>query len=159
MAADGDGYVSTIGADGAEIAEKWVAGLNAPRGLAVVAGKLYTSDLTALVEIDIATAAVTNRFPAPGSVLLNDVTAAPDGRIFVSDTFGNSVWVLEGGAMSIFAQDPALMGANGLTVIGNALVVANLGDASQGFDKIKPGWVVSIGPKARRPQTLVRMVF
>ena len=144
MAADGDGYISTIGADGVVIAEKWLAGLNAPKGMAAAGGKLYTADLTELVEIDTATGAVTNRYPAAGSVLLNDVTAAPDGRIFVSDTFGNSVWVLENGAMSIFAQDPALMGANGVTVIGNALVVANLGDASQGFDKIKPGWVVSI---------------
>lgn len=144
MAADGDGYISTIGADGAVKAEKWVTGLNAPKGMAAVAGKLYTADLTDLVEIDTATGAIANRYPAAGAVLLNDVTAAPDGRIFVSDTFGNSVWVLEGGAMSIFAQGPELTGANGLTVVGNALVVANLGDASQGFDKIKPGWVVSI---------------
>jgi hypothetical protein len=149
MAADGDGYISTIGADGVVMAEKWVAGLNAPKGMAAVGGKLYTSDLTDLVEIDTATGAITNRYPAAGAVFLNDVTAAPDGRIFVSDTFGNSVWVLENGAMSMFAQDPALMGANGLTVIGNALVVANLGDASAGFDKIKPGWVVSIDLTSR----------
>lgn len=149
MAADGDGYISTIGADGVVKAEKWVTGLNAPKGMAAVGGKLYTADLTELVEIDTATGAITNRYPAAGAVFLNDVTAAPDGRIFVSDTFGNSVWVLENGAMSIFAQDPALMGANGVTVIGNALVVANLGDASQGFDKIKPGWVVSVDLTSR----------
>lgn len=144
MAADGDGYISTIGADGAVKTDKWVTGLNAPKGMAAVGGKLYTADLTDLVEIDTATGAIANRYPAAGAVFLNDVTAAPDGRIFVSDTFGNSVWVLENGAMSLFAQDPALTGANGLTVVGNALIVANLGDASQGFDKIKPGWVVSI---------------
>jgi len=144
MAADGDGYISTLGADGQMIAEKWATGLNAPKGMAAVGGRLYTADLTDLVEIDTATGAVTNRYPAQGAVFLNDVTAAPDGRIFVSDTFGNSVWVFDGTAMSLFAQDPALMGANGLTVIGNALVVANLGDVSQGFDKITPGWVVQI---------------
>lgn len=144
MAKDGDGYIATMGTDGAIKTDKWVTGLDAPKGMAIVAGKLYTADVDQLVEIDIASATVTNRYPAPGSVLLNDVMAAPDGRIFVSDTFGNSVWVLEGGAMAIFAQDPMLMGANGLTVIGNALIVANLGDASQGFDKIKPGSVVSI---------------
>jgi sugar lactone lactonase YvrE len=144
MAADGDGYISTLGADGKVIADKWATGMNAPKGLAAVGGKLYTADLTDLVEIDTATGAITNRYPAAGAVFLNDVVAAPDGRIFVSDTFGNSVWVLENGAMSLFAQDPMLLGANGLTVIGNALIVADLGDASQGFDKIKPGMVVSI---------------
>ncbi len=144
MAADGDGYISTIGADGKMIAEKWATGLNAPKGMAAVGGKLYTADLTDLVEIDTATGAVTNRFPAQGAVFLNDVTAAPDGRLFISDTFASSVWVFDGSAMSLFVQDPALMGANGLTVIGNALVVANLGDISQGFEKITPGWVVQI---------------
>lgn len=144
MAADGDGYISTMGADGAVIAEKWATGLNAPKGMAAVNGKLYTADLTELVEVDTATGAVLNRYPAQGAVFLNDVTAAPDGRIFVSDTFANAIWVFENGAMSLFLQDPALMGANGLTVMGDKLVVANLGDVSQGFDKLKPGWVVAV---------------
>lgn len=144
MAKDGDGYIATLGTDGAIKTDKWVTGLDAPKGMAVLGGKLYIADIDQLVEIDIATAAITNRYPAAGAVLLNDVVAAPDGRIFVSDTFGSSVWVLEGGTMTMFAQDPALMGANGLAIAGNALVVANLGDVSQGFEKITPGYVVSV---------------
>ena len=144
MAKDGDGYIGTLGADGVIKTDKWVTGLDAPKGMAIQGGKLFTADIDQLVEIDIASGQVTNRYPAAGAVLLNDIIAAPDGRVFVSDTFGNSVWVLEGGAMAIFAQDPMLMGANGLTLDGNALIVANLGDVSQGFDKIKPGMVVSV---------------
>ncbi len=144
MAKDGDGYIATLGTDGVIKTDKWVIGLDAPKGMAIVGGKLYAADIDQLVEIDIATAAITNRYPAAGSVLLNDVIAAPDGRIFVSDTFASSVWVLEGGAMSIFAQDQMLMGANGLTIVGNALIVANLGDVSQGFENIKPGYVVAV---------------
>lgn len=83
------------------------------QGNGVVGGKLYTSDIDQLVEINIASGAVSNRYPAKG-------------------------------AMSILAQDPMLMGVNGLTLAGNMLIVADLGDASQGFDKIKPGYVVRI---------------
>lgn len=144
MAADGDGYIATMDASGTLIAEKWATGLNAPKGMAVVGGKLYTADLTELVEIDTATGKVTNRYPATGAVFLNDVAAAPDGRLFISDTFASSVWVFDGSAMSLLVQDPALMGANGLTVIGDALVVANLGDISKGFENITPGWVVQV---------------
>lgn len=144
MAKDGDGYIGTLGADGVIRTDKWVTGLDAPKGMAIQGAKLFTADIDHLVEIDIASGQITNRYPAAGSVLLNDVIAAPDGRIFVSDTFGNSVWVLEAGAMAIFAQDPMLMGANGLSLDGNALIVANLGDISQGFEKIKPGYVVSV---------------
>lgn len=144
MAKDGDGYINTLGTDGAILTDKWVTGLDAPKGMALQGGKIFTADIDQLVEIDIASGQITNRYPAPGSVLLNDVVAAPDGRIFVSDTFGNSVWVLEAGAMAIFAQDPMLMGANGLSLDGNSLIVANLGDVSQGFENIKPGYVVAL---------------
>jgi hypothetical protein len=144
MAKDGDGYINTLGTDGAILTDKWVTGLDAPKGMAIQGGKIFTADIDQLIEIDIASGQITNRYPAPGSVLLNDVIAAPDGRIFVSDTFGNSVWVLEAGAMAIFAQDPMLMGANGLSLDGNSLIVANLGDVSQGFENIKPGYVVAL---------------
>lgn len=144
MGKDGDGYISTLGTDGTIQTDKWVTGLDAPKGMALQGGKMFTADIDQLVEIDIASGQITNRYPAAGSVLLNDVVAAPDGRVFVSDTFGNSVWVLEGGAMAIFVQDPLLMGANGLSVDGNSLVVANLGDVSQGFENVKPGYVVAV---------------
>ena len=144
MAKDADGYIGKLGADGVIKADKWVTGLDAPKGMAIMRGKLFTADIDQLVEIDIASGQITNRYPAAGAVLLNDVIAAPDGRVFVSDTFANSVWVLETGAMGILAQDPMLMGPNGLTLDGNSLIVANLGDVSQGFDKIKPGYVVAV---------------
>ena len=144
MKHDGDGYIAIMDADGKIKTDKWVTGLDAPKGMATVGGKLYTADIDKLVEIDIAAGKVSNSYPVKGAVLLNDVTAGPDGKVYVSDTFTNSVWVLDGGAMSLLAQDKLLMGANGLTIIGNNLIVADLGDASQGFDKIKPGYVVSI---------------
>ena len=144
MAKDADGYITTMGADGVIRSDKWVTGLDAPKGMALLGGKLFTADIDQLVEIDIPSGQISNRYPAAGAILLNDVVAAPDGRVFVSDTFGNSVWVLEAGAMAIFAQNPMLMGANGLSVAGNSLIVANLGDVSQGFDKIKPGYVVAL---------------
>lgn len=89
MAREGDGYIGTLGADGAIKTDKWVTGLDAPKGMAVVGGKLYAADVGQLVEIEIASASATNRYPAEGSVLLNDVFDAPGIRIFVSDTLTN----------------------------------------------------------------------
>jgi hypothetical protein len=37
-----------------------------------------------------------------------------------------------------------LIGPNGLIILGSDLIVAELGDASQGFDKLKPGNVKKI---------------
>jgi DNA-binding beta-propeller fold protein YncE len=144
MKKDGDGYIAIMNRDGQITTQKWVTGLDAPKGVDVVNGKLYTADIDQLVEIDMASATITNRYPVAGAVLLNDVFAAPDGRVFVSDTFTNSIHLLENGKVGLWLSDPALMGVNGLTMIGDKLIAADLGDASQGFDKVKPGLVVSI---------------
>lgn len=144
MAKDGDGTIAVIGADGAMVTAGWATGLDAPKGMAAFGGKLYSADIDQIVEIDIASGAVLNRHPVPGAVMLNDVAAAPDGRIFVSDTMTNTEHLFQDGAMTVFASGPVLMGVNGLTVVDGALIAAVLGDLSAGFDKIKPGPVVSI---------------
>ena len=144
MAKDGDGAIALIGSDGTLTKADWVTGLDAPKGMAASGGKLYSADIDQIVEIDIATGAVLNRYPVTGAVLLNDVAAAPDGRIFISDTMTNTVHLLKDGAVTTFASGPMLMGVNGLTVSDGALIAADLGDLSAGFDKIKPGPVVSI---------------
>ena len=144
MTKDGDGFISIITADGRMDKLDWVTGLNAPKGIDFVGGKLFVADIDELVEIDTASGQVTNRYKAEGAQFLNDVAAGPDGRVYVSDTFGAAVFVLADGAMSLLAQDPMLMGANGLLVEGGFLVVANLGDLSAGFENIKPGPVVKI---------------
>ena len=65
---DGTGYISKIGLDGAVIEKKWVDNLNAPKGLTISNDKLYIADVDELVEVDIATAKVTNKYTGYGSV-------------------------------------------------------------------------------------------
>ena len=59
---DGTGYISKIGLDGTIIEKKWVDNLNAPKGLTISKEKLYIADVDELVEVDIATAKVTNKY-------------------------------------------------------------------------------------------------
>src|SRR5688572_2247980 len=50
---DGNGFISKVSlADGKVIALEWAKGLDAPKGLALAGGKLYTADIDKLVEID-----------------------------------------------------------------------------------------------------------
>ena len=144
MKKDGDGFISTITADGKIANLNWVTGLDSPKGMDVVGGKLYAADVDQLVEIDTASGKITNRFPAEGAKLLNDVVSAPDGKVYVSDTLTASVYVLDQGKLSLFVQDPMLMGANGLMIDGGSLLVADLGDISKGFANMTPGPVVKV---------------
>jgi sugar lactone lactonase YvrE len=143
-AKDGNGFISKIDQTGKVTALKWVTGLDAPKGTEVAGGKLYVTDLTQLVEIDIAAGRIAGRYPAAGAVFLNDVAVAPDGRVFVSDTFGAAIYVLAAGKLEVFVKDAKLRGPNGLVFLDGKLLVAELGDVSQGFANMTPGNIKQI---------------
>ena len=92
---DGQGFISKVSpVNGTIIELNWVTGLNAPKGMAISSdsSKLYVSDITDLVEIDIANGKIINRYNAPGSAFLNDVVSDGQGNIYVSDTGTNTIY-------------------------------------------------------------------
>lgn len=120
--ADGEGGIALLNTDGSMRDHNWLRGLNAPKGLAQYQGKLYVADLTELVIIDIATAKVTAKIPAPDAVFLNDVTVDKHGVVYISDTRKNRVYKYTAGNISIWLED--IIAANGLKSIGSDLYIA-----------------------------------
>jgi DNA-binding beta-propeller fold protein YncE len=128
----------------------WVTGLNAPKGIAVSndGTKLYVSDITDLVEIDIASGKIVKRFNAQGSAFLNDVVGDNQGNIYVSDTGTNTIYKLDtnfgnstsSSSLQAWLQSPQLNGPNGLLVDNNQnkLIVVSLGPLS------KPGGGIEV---------------
>ena len=62
MQKDGNGFISKLKPDGTFIAREWVKGLNAPTGLALHDRTLYVADVDELVEINIASGEIANRY-------------------------------------------------------------------------------------------------
>jgi len=94
---DQNGFISKVSPSNGSIIElNWVTGLNAPKGIAISNNnsRLYVSDITDLVEIDIGTGKIIKRFNAPGSAFLNDVVSDNQGNIYVSDTVTNTIYKL-----------------------------------------------------------------
>ena len=137
---DQNGFISKVSpANGSIIELNWVTGLNAPKGIALSNNnnKLFVSDLTDLVEIDINTGKIIKRFNAPGSAFLNDVVSDKQGNIYVSDTITNTIYKLDGNnitsTLQPWLQSAQLNGPNGLHVdeSKNKLIVASLGKFSK----------------------------
>jgi len=141
---DGNGYIARLGTDGTILEKEWVKGLNAPKGLAVANGKLYTADIDTLVEIDIATATISNRYQVTDAKFLNDVAAAPNGDIYVSDMTMNRIHLLRDGKFTIWLETPDLLNPNGLLVQGNNLIVGAWGVMTDGFNTKVPGHLLKI---------------
>ena len=143
-AKDGNGFISKVTPAGKVLAMEWVTGLDAPKGLAKVGGKLYVSDIDALAEIDIASGKVVKRHDAKDAKFLNDVAADGAGNIYVSDMATNTIWRLSGGTFEVFLQDAKLEGPNGLLVEGDTLLVAAWGQMTDGFATKVPGHLKAV---------------
>jgi hypothetical protein len=140
---DQKGFISKVSPSNGSIIElNWITGLNAPKGIAISNNnnnKLYVSDITDLVEVDIANGKIIKRFNAPGSAFLNDVASDNQGNIYVSDTITNTIYKLDTNSkdnntsLQTWLQSPQLNGPNGLHVDNNKnkLIVASLGDMSK----------------------------
>ena len=149
-AKDGIGFISKVSPDGKLIELEWVKGLNGPKGLVMNGNKLYVSDIDQLVEIDVDKGQVTNRWKAEGSQFLNDTAVDGDGRVYVSDMLTDSIYVLDGGKLSVFLQDKGLLHPNGLRVEGDKLLVAAWGaDIQPDFTTKTPGHLLSVDLKSK----------
>ena len=110
---DGVGSISILSKTGEILDQDWVTGLHAPKGMTVMDGKFYVTDVDALVEIDLASGEILKTYPIEGAQFLND--ADTDGqRVYFSDMRANKILYLENGNIETFAENQPNI--NGLRV-------------------------------------------
>lgn len=151
---DGQGFISKVSPDGQMLQAGWVSGLNAPKGLGRVEGTLYVADIDELVAIEITTGKITARYPAPGAVFLNDVSTAADGRVFVSDTGTDTIWLLENGTFAPWLRSTDLHAPDGIAVDVDRLLVAGIGRLPKDGDPGAPTHLVEISFADKLPHPL-----
>ncbi len=129
---DGNGFISKIKLSGEIEKLKWVQDLNAPKGSAIVKDKLYVADIDMLVEIDIETGKILNKYPVPGAEFLNDVTADKEGNIYISDSSPRNsvIYRFSNGEISIWLKNDEVSSPNGLYAQDDKLIFGNSGDGS-----------------------------
>ena len=100
---DGKGSISIIDKDGKIVTQEWVTGLNAPKGMGIANGNLYVTDIDQLVEINLESGEITNKYPIEGGQFLNDL-ATYDGKVYFTDMNTGKVHMLEGGNISTVTE-------------------------------------------------------
>lgn len=121
------GYISKVSRDGKVIDKHWVVGLDAPKGIAIKEGKLYIADMQTLHVINVEDGSLLQQFKAPQAEMLNDVTVADDGTVYISDLLGGSIYRLKQSQLLPWFTDPELAHPNGLLWRQGELLVANWG--------------------------------
>jgi len=138
---DGDGYISMLSRkDGKMIEEKFISGLNSPKGMYVKHNVLYVTDIDKVVGYNIKTKkkVYESDLTKYGVSYANDIAKAARG-FYVSNTLNNGVG---DGIFRLYRKHPdkvkqvnvkgTLLGANGLyRKPGGRLFVANYGRDEQ----------------------------
>ena len=100
QAKDNNGFISRVSADGAVDSLRFIAGgvggatLHSPKGMFLAGDTLWVADIDAVRAFNVSSGAPLFTVDFPDALLLNDITRAPDGTLYVSDTrlvFGDSV--------------------------------------------------------------------
>ncbi|WP_052158143.1 NHL repeat-containing protein [Lacinutrix jangbogonensis] len=129
----GDGSIATINTDGKLINIKFINALNDPKGIAITKDRLFVTDLTELVEADLATGKIIKKHTLDSIKFLNDVAIDNAGNVFVSDTATSEIYKLDTeGNFSLWLADVALDNPNGLLVQDNTMYVASWGSNPNG---------------------------
>jgi hypothetical protein len=124
---------------------EWVTGLNAPKGMGVIADTLYVADVNRVVKIDTRMEEVIGIFEAEGAEFLNDITLDDQGRVFISDFAIGAIYFLEGNTLDVFLPGGTFQGSNGLSWYNNVLYVGT------------KGMIKSIDPKNRRHKDVIEV--
>ncbi len=142
---DGNGYIARVHPDGS-MDRYWIAGgkngvmLHAPKGMALAGDVLWVADIDVLRRFDRRTGAPLGEVAIAGATFLNDVSAAPDGTIFCSDsgwdasfapTGTDAIWMIAADAPPVAIAKTADLGQpNGVFARDSAVYVVSWRDGT-----------------------------
>jgi sugar lactone lactonase YvrE len=119
---DSIGFISKLTDKGDFIEKEWISGLNAPKGINVYKGKLYVTDIDEVLEIDLKTKEILNRYRNSKASSLNDVAIDKTGRVYITDTKSNRIYFVGKDSLEIFIESYDINRTNGILVYKNHLI-------------------------------------
>jgi len=152
---DGKGWISNLSVDGKMISDKWIKGLNAPKGMRSYKGTLWVTDIDEVVVINIKHKKIVNKFPVKGAIFLNDIAIDPNGIVYVSDTLTSKIHKIANGKVSIFMEGNKLESPNGLLWKNGKLIVAAWGLTTDWNTKVL-GRLYSVNPKTKQIEYITK---
>lgn len=122
-AKDGNGFISILDTNGVVKKLRWISGMNAPKGMAIIDSLLYVTDIDRIVIIDINHAKIIKIVDVEDAVFLNDIEAISAENLVVSDTRLNHLLIFDGNTARIWLKDDSLIAPNGLAFFKESLYV------------------------------------
>ena len=124
------GFISKLTLDGRIEDLKWITGLDGPCWMGVHDDTLYVAECSGnLVAIDIPSGTITNRYPMPGFSFLNDLSVAPDGTVYITNSSRQrgdiDIYAFKDGVSSVWSGGDEHQRTNGIFINDDRLLVGN----------------------------------
>ena len=130
---DGDGYISRIKSDGSqqEVTLKYITGLNNPRGIYAIQGRLYVCDIDRLVGFDLRSKnkVFEMSFEKENVKQLTNIASANDKILYVSATDVNAVFEVDLSSKK-YKKWTETIAPSGLLINKNQMYVCSMGTDS-----------------------------
>ncbi len=121
------GYISRLSATGEIIDKKWITGLNAPKGMAIVDNTLVVTDINRVHIIDLEQGKIMQTHTIENAKFLNDVSAGRDGTFYVTDMMDHAIYKLDNSGINLFLKNEALQHPNGVLFDEDKLYIGSWG--------------------------------
>lgn len=148
---EGNEFISRVKVDGTIETLEWVTGLDRPTGMCIHRDRLFVVERRNLVEIDLDSGIIANRYPIPGARFINDIAFDASGTAYVSDTDAGAIYTFTDGAFAVWLQGGEVDEPNSLHIEGDLLLFGNGGDGclkSAGLSDTGVTTITSLGQTA-----------
>ncbi|MCK9270852.1 MAG: SMP-30/gluconolactonase/LRE family protein [Bacteroidales bacterium] len=111
---DSNGFLSAMEPDGRITRLEWVAGLHAPKGMAMRGDRLFVADIDRVAEIDIPKRTVVKFYEADKAEFLNDCIIGDEGRVYITDMKTGAIYRITGGEIEEWLPAGTFDSPNGI---------------------------------------------
>lgn len=142
---NGQGYISKISTKGKILDKYWLKNLNAPKGMAIYKGYLYIADMQHVHKVNISQARIVKQFKVKQAVMLNDISIADDGTVYISDLIAGGIYRIINDQITAWFNHQDLPHPNGLLWQQGKLLIASWGlDMRKDFTTKTAGSIYSL---------------
>jgi hypothetical protein len=126
----GKEFISKVSLSGEILNLKWIEGLTEPTGICLHNDHLYIVERFGVVEYDLSSEKVVHRYRIRTDRFINDISVAPDGTVYVSESDSDKLYRIRGKEAGVWYQGEAVSHTNGILFDRGHLVAGVIGDSA-----------------------------
>lgn len=123
-----DECISKIDPEGNIIEFRWIDNLLGPTGVAILKDTLYVVERGRLAKISISEREIKKRIAIEDYGFPNDLAVDENGIVYISDSQKGCIYQVKDNQCTLWFNDSLIIGANGLLIQNDLLIVGNKGE-------------------------------